>query len=59
VQRLCAHAGFSWSKHTHEYLCETVRDACGPIGTCLDGRVEDHVTQLVLPAAIRAKPAII
>jgi hypothetical protein len=59
VQRLCAHAGLARSKYAHEYLCETVRDARGPIGTCLGGRVEGHVAQLVLPAAIRAKPAIV
>lgn len=59
VQRLGAHAGLAWSKYTHENLCETVRDARGPIGTCLGCRVEDHVAQLVLPAAIRAKTAIV
>ena len=59
VQRLCAHAGLARSKYTHEYLCEAVRDARGSVGTCLGGRVEGYVAQLVLPATIRAKPAIV
>ena len=59
VQRLCAHAGLARPKYAYEYLCETVSDARGPIGTCLGSRVEGYVAQLVLPAAIRAKPAII
>jgi hypothetical protein len=59
VQRLCAQAGLARSKYAHEYLCETVRDARGPICTCLGSRVEGHVAQLVLPAAIRAKSAIV
>jgi hypothetical protein len=59
MQRLCAHAGLARSKYAHEHLCETVRDARRPIGSCLGGRVEDHVAQLVLPAAIRAEPAIV
>ena len=52
MQRLGAHAGLARSKHAHENLRESVRDTRGPIGTCLGSRVECHLAQLVLPAAI-------
>jgi hypothetical protein len=52
VQRLGTHAGLARSKHAHKNLGESVRDARGPIGTCLGSRVEGHLTQLVLPATV-------
>jgi len=59
VQRLGAHAGLARSEHAHEYLRESVRDARGPIGPCLGSRVEGYLAELVLPAAIRAKSALV
>ena len=59
MQGLRAHAGLARPKHAHEHLREPVRDARGPVRTCLGGRVEGDVAELVLPAAVRAESALV